>query len=125
MYDKVQYRINKDAFLQTLSIWNGYLKKKVRIIACGGTALTLLNLKESTKDVDLIIADVNMPKMDGITMCSKIHASKEFEHIPLFVLTTQFEGMREKGKEAGIKIWIVKPFNPQKVLMIVKEMIPS
>lgn len=41
--------IDKTALLNTLSIWNRYLKRKVQIIACGGTALTLLNLKESTK----------------------------------------------------------------------------
>jgi len=51
----MQYRIDKRTLLDTLSIWDSYLKRKVHIIACGGTALTLLNIKESTKDVDFII----------------------------------------------------------------------
>lgn len=51
----VQFRIDKETLLRTLSLWNGYLKRKVHLIACGGTALTLMDLKESTKDVDLII----------------------------------------------------------------------
>ncbi|MBM4271510.1 MAG: hypothetical protein FJ139_05045 [Deltaproteobacteria bacterium] len=51
----MDYRINKDALYDTLAIWNGYLKRKVHIIACGGTALTLLGVKDSTKDIDLII----------------------------------------------------------------------
>lgn len=51
----MQYRLNKETLLNTLSVWDGYLKRKVHLIACGGTALTLMNLKESTKDIDLII----------------------------------------------------------------------
>lgn len=53
----MQYRIDKETLLNTLSVWDGYLKRKVHLIACGGTALTLMNLKESTKDIDLIIPD--------------------------------------------------------------------
>jgi hypothetical protein len=55
MYKNMQYRLNKETLLNTLSVWDGYLKRKVHLIACGGTALTLMNLKESTKDIDLII----------------------------------------------------------------------
>lgn len=50
-------RIDKTTLLNTLSLWNRYLKRKVRIIACGGTALTLLNLKESTKDVAFLVPE--------------------------------------------------------------------
>jgi len=48
-------RVDKPTLLKNISIWDRYLKKKVHIIACGGTALTLLNLKESTKDIDLLL----------------------------------------------------------------------
>lgn len=48
-------RIDRTELLDTLSQWDRYLKRKVHCIACGGTALTLLNVKESTKDIDLII----------------------------------------------------------------------
>jgi Nucleotidyltransferase of unknown function (DUF6036) len=51
----MHYRINRDTLYDRLAIWNGYLRRKVYIIACGGTALTLLGVKDSTKDVDLII----------------------------------------------------------------------
>lgn len=51
----MQSRIKKDTLYKTLSIWNSYLKRKVHLIACGGTAITLLDLKESTKDIDFII----------------------------------------------------------------------
>lgn len=51
----MQYRIDKETLLNTLSAWDSHLGKKVHLIACGGTALTLLGVKESTKDVDLIM----------------------------------------------------------------------
>ncbi len=51
----MEYRINKQSLLDTFSVWNGYLKRKVHLIACGGTAMTLLGVKESTKDIDLLV----------------------------------------------------------------------
>lgn len=55
LYKMVQNRFDKYTLLKTLSLWDGYLKRKVHLIACGGTALTLMKLKESTKDVDIIM----------------------------------------------------------------------
>ena len=54
----MEYRINKQGLLDRLSIWDGFLKKKVRLIACGGTALTLLGVKASTKDIDLMVPKI-------------------------------------------------------------------
>ncbi len=51
----MEYRIDKDGLLDRLSAWNGFLKRKVHLIACGGTALALLGVKHSTKDIDLIV----------------------------------------------------------------------
>lgn len=51
----MEYRLNKKSLLEVLSQWNGFLKRKVHLIACGGTALTLQGIKASTKDVDLIV----------------------------------------------------------------------
>jgi len=51
----MKYRIDKQGLLDELSVWDGYLKRKVHLIACGGTAMTLLDVKESTKDIDLLI----------------------------------------------------------------------
>ena len=51
----MEYRIDKDGLLQRLGTWNDFLKRKVNLIACGGTALTLLGIKASTKDIDLLV----------------------------------------------------------------------
>jgi len=53
----MDYRITKEELLDELSGWNTFLKRKVHLIACGGTALTLLNIEPSTKDIDLMIPD--------------------------------------------------------------------
>ncbi|MBF0493807.1 MAG: hypothetical protein HQL28_01590 [Candidatus Omnitrophica bacterium] len=51
----MESRIDKNGLLEKLAAWNSFLKRKVRLIACGGTALTLLDIKPSTKDIDLLV----------------------------------------------------------------------
>ncbi len=55
----MNYRLGKQRLLNTMRGWDSLLSKKVHLIACGGTALTLLGVKESTKDIDLIVPDVS------------------------------------------------------------------
>ena len=67
--------------------------------------------------VDLVISDVNMPRMDGITLVSQLRALPAYRLTPLLLLTT--ESSQEKkleGKRAGATGWIVKPFNPAQLL---------
>lgn len=51
----MKHRIDKRGLLDNFIVWNGFLKKKIHLIACGGTAMTLLGVKESTKDIDLVV----------------------------------------------------------------------
>ena len=53
----MEYRIDKEGLFERLGVWNDFLRRKVRLIACGGTALTLIGIKPSTKDIDLIVPD--------------------------------------------------------------------
>lgn len=53
------YRIDKTGLLNEISAWDSFLNKRVRLIACGGTALTLLGVKASTKDIDLMVPDLD------------------------------------------------------------------
>mgnify|MGYP003394644142 CR=1 FL=1 len=53
----MEYRLTKQHLLDTIALWNRFLKRKVHLIACGGTALTLLDIKSSTKDVDFMVPD--------------------------------------------------------------------
>jgi hypothetical protein len=54
----MKYRLNKNRLLEILGEWNHFLKRKVHLIACGGTAMTLMGVKSSTKDVDFIVPRV-------------------------------------------------------------------
>ena len=53
----MQYRIDKNTLLNTLAIWDSHLQRKIHLIACGGTALTLMGIKDSTKDVDFLVPE--------------------------------------------------------------------
>lgn len=75
-------------------------------------------------DVKLIICDVNMPQMDGLTMCQKVRSKEEFKTVPIFMLTTESSpDMKAKGKEIGITAWIIKPFDVNTTLAAVKKVI--
>lgn len=71
----------------------------------------------------LIICDVNMPRMDGLTMCEKVRAAGK-TGIPIIMLTTESDpSMKDRGKAAGVKGWIVKPFNGNAALAGIKSLI--
>lgn len=55
----MEYRIDKEGLFDRLSAWDAFLKRKVHLIACGGTALTLLDVKPSTKDIDLMVPNLD------------------------------------------------------------------
>lgn len=55
----MKYRVNKQDLLDVISVWDSFLKRKIHLIACGGTELTLLGVKDSTKDIDLIVPNTN------------------------------------------------------------------
>jgi two-component system chemotaxis response regulator CheY len=73
---------------------------------------------------DLIITDVNMPNLDGIGFIRRIREQIKFKFLPIVVLTTESQGDKmNEGKEAGATAWIVKPFNADKLLAVVKKVI--
>lgn len=74
---------------------------------------------------DLVITDVNMPNMDGLTMVRKIRETDGIKFVPILVLTTESQGaVIEDGKKAGATGWIVKPFNDEKLIETIKKVLP-
>jgi len=66
---------------------------------------------------DVVITDINMPNMDGIQLIGKLREQPEFETIPILCLTTESgNNMKSQGKAAGATGWLVKPFEPTKLL---------
>ncbi len=72
---------------------------------------------KADQGIRLVVSDVNMPNMDGLTMAEKIRGELGNTAVNIVMLTTESNPtMKERGKAAGIKGWIVKPFNGSAVL---------
>jgi two-component system chemotaxis response regulator CheY len=81
--------------------------------------------KLPTVKPNLIVCDVNMPNMDGLTFVSKVRADENNRFIPIIMLTTESqEEKKKKGMEAGAKAWLVKPFAPEQLLSAISKLIP-
>jgi len=89
--------------------------------ACDGKdALNQLNGDK----IHLIICDVNMPNMDGITFVKELKKLPEYKFTPVIMLTTEArENRKQEGQMAGAKAWIVKPFLPAQMLGAVSKLI--
>jgi len=80
--------------------------------------------KLSGQKINLIISDVNMPNMDGLTMVKKIKENPTYKFTPIIMLTTESGGdLKAEGKAAGVKAWMVKPFKPEQMLDAVSKLI--
>lgn len=77
------------------------------------------------KRVDLVITDLNMPVMDGITLIRSLRALAATRYTPVLMLTTESqEAKKQEGKAAGATGWIVKPFHPEKLLQVIAKVLP-
>ncbi|KUZ92166.1 two-component system response regulator [Burkholderia ubonensis] len=78
---------------------------------------------KTTPGIRLVISDVNMPNMDGLTMVEKIRAELGNAAVNVVMLTTESSpAMKERGKAAGVKGWIVKPFKGDAVVEALKKL---
>lgn len=103
---------------------SGFLSKNGITVATAVDGKDGLTKIKGDPSVKLIFADVNMPNMDGLTMVEKIRSEVGNKTVNIIMLTTESDaGMKERGKAAGIKGWIVKPFNGANVLEAVKKMV--
>ncbi|HNW16376.1 MAG TPA: response regulator [bacterium] len=83
----------------------------------------LLENKRAGEKVDMIISDINMPVMDGITFIKEVKKG-DFRFIPILILTTESENSKKmEGKAAGASGWLVKPFKPEQLVWVVKKFV--
>ena len=84
----------------------------------GRQAVNLL----ANEQVDIVITDLNMPNMDGVGLIRALRAQPKFRAVPILMLTTESDPAKKaEGKSAGATGWIVKPFNPEKLVEIVNR----
>lgn len=71
---------------------------------------------------DVVITDLNMPNMDGLSLIRELRAKDEYNGTPILMLTTESDAEKKNaGRQAGATGWIVKPFDPQKLLSVIQK----
>jgi two-component system chemotaxis response regulator CheY len=80
--------------------------------------------KARTTQAALVLTDQNMPEMDGLTLVKSLRALPQYASTPILMLTTESsDQMKSQGRAAGATGWLVKPFDPQRLLEVVKKVI--
>lgn len=105
---------------QMISFTLGTVGHDVVQAADGAEALVVAR----TRKFDLVIADINMPNLDGISLVKSLRELPDYRFTPILILTTESqEQKRQEGRSAGATGWIVKPFNPEQLLTVVKKVL--
>lgn len=83
-----------------------------------------LETARGTDGIELVISDINMPNMDGISLVKELRALPAYKFTPILMLTTESCGeKKQEGKAAGATGWILKPFNPDQLLATIKKVL--
>jgi len=80
--------------------------------------------KIAAKDFDLVLTDQNMPRLDGIGLTRRLRQNPRYKSTPILILTTESsDEMKQKGRAAGATGWLVKPFDPSKLVEVIGKVI--
>ncbi len=80
--------------------------------------------KAQVEKADLVLTDVNMPNMDGLTLVKELRTLPNYKFTPILLLTTESAiEKKQEGKSAGATGWLVKPFNPDQLLSTIKKVL--
>lgn len=95
------------------------------VVEAGNGKEAVTKLNGGTKPA-LVVTDLNMPEMDGITLITEIRKMAAFKFTPILMLTTESTDDKKKaGQAAGATGWIVKPFNPEQMLKVIQKVLPA
>jgi two-component system chemotaxis response regulator CheY len=90
----------------------------------GGNGLQGLDQLKLNPDLRLVLCDVNMPEMDGLTMCQNVSEDPAYRGLPILMLTTESSPeMKTRGKECGVLAWITKPYVAAKLVAAVDKIL--
>ena len=80
--------------------------------------------KLAENEIDFLFSDINMPQMNGLEMVEQIRKNPKYEFLPIVMLTTEKkEELKSQGKALGVKAWLVKPFNKNKLLTVLEKLL--
>lgn len=81
--------------------------------------------KAKAKPVNLVLTDQNMPRMDGLSLVKALRGLPQYKTVPILMLTTESsDAMKAQGRAAGATGWLIKPFDPAKLLEVMKKVLP-
>ena len=82
--------------------------------------------KSSGRSFDLVLTDQNMPRLDGIGLTRKLRELPQYRATPILILTTESgDEMKRAGREEGATGWMVKPFDPAKLIEVIRKVMPE
>ncbi len=80
--------------------------------------------KAANRHFDLVLTDQNMPQLDGIGLTKKLRGHPQFQNTPILILTTESsDQMKQAGRAAGATGWLVKPFDPARLIEVIRKVI--
>lgn len=80
--------------------------------------------KAEAQQVDLVLVDQNMPRLDGIGLTKKLREHPRYKQTPILILTTESsDQMKQAGRAAGATGWLVKPFDPNRLIEVIQKVI--
>ena len=80
--------------------------------------------KAQAENIDLVLADQNMPRLDGIGLTRKLRENPKFKGTPILILTTESSDlMKQAGRAAGATGWLVKPFDPNRLIEVIQKVL--
>jgi len=80
--------------------------------------------KAQANNFDLVLTDQNMPNLDGLGLTRKLRESEKYQSVPILILTTESsDAMKQAGRAAGATGWLVKPFDPNRLIEVIKKVI--
>lgn len=96
-----------------------------QVVEAGNDTEAVGKVNGGTKS-DLVVTDLNMPEMDGISLIKEIRKMPALKFTPILMLTTEASDDKKKtGQAAGATGWIVKPFNPEQLMAVIKKVLPG
>jgi len=117
-----------------LTVDDATTMRKIIVLALRGAGHDVLEAEDGlaalevlqTRHVDLIITDVNMPRLNGIEMTRRVRLLPNFQKTPILLLTTESDpNIKNLGRAAGATGWLVKPFQREQLLAVVAKVLPA
>ncbi len=102
------------------------LEEKQYIVVEARDGYDGIEVLKQNHDIKLICCDINMPRLDGLSMCKMVKEMPEYQHIPILIVTTEASAeIKAEGKKIGVLGWVTKPFDAQKLQAAVEQLLGS